>query len=104
MVYAYFRNNLFRQQCRLDADDDSQDAVLELAAESAHDWVIAAIGRSEAEIFELWGRMPAPLVQAMLLIVGHNFAYREAGQAVSITSVPKAVHYLLSPYQKLRCI
>lgn len=104
MRYPYITDALLRQHCRIDADDDTQDAVLALYLKAAHDWVLDACGRTEQEIFETWGEMPAPLIQAMLLMAGHNFAYREAGQVSNLSAPSRAVSYLVAPYSKPKCL
>lgn len=96
----YLTEDEIRQHCRIDAADDTQEAVISIYVRAACDYVITQTGRTEAEIYDVFGEMPAPLVSAMLLVLGDNFAYREAGRPANIERVPRAVAYLIAPYAR----
>lgn len=104
MYNKFIDLSLVRQHCRIDDDDHGQDDVLRLYADAAREWVINATGYSEEELLARWVRMPTPLVQAMLLLAGHFFAYREASVPGSLTPVGRAMHDLIAPYTKLLCV
>ena len=90
-----------RRQVRLDDDDHAEDALLEGYAEAAEEWVFATIERTPEEVEALYGGIPRPLRQSVLLLAAHWFANREAGRAPSAGSVPAGLSFLLMPFKKL---
>ena len=45
-----------------------------------------------------WTSPPIPLQQAMLLLIGDMFAYRNNSSPQSLTQIPTSVRYLIAPY------
>lgn len=92
---------LFKKHVRADdfADDDEYLEHLLDAAEMA---VITATNRSQEELEQMGcGRIPAPIVQAIMLIGAHWYNQRESVSSVQMHAVPDSLQALIKPYRKL---
>lgn len=78
-------------------DDDEYLAGLAQAAQLAVELHIDFSLKSLAE--SNGGELPAPLLQAMLLMIGNMYANREAVSYAAPSEVPLAYNYLISLYQ-----
>lgn len=77
----------------LRVDDDSEDALIELYAESALAW---ALWYCDNPSFTSAESFPASFKAAMLLLIAHSYANREAVVVGTITAeLPMAVSSLL---------
>lgn len=94
--------NLVKVHVRADefADDDE---YLKHLTETAEEFVVGMTNRSLEELYAMSvdGALPKPLVQAVLLCVGHWYNQRESVAAVNMTEVPYTVQALVKPYRKL---
>lgn len=106
--------DIIRQQCRLEPDDTTEDALLETYATAAQRLVQNRTGRTlyatateipkDAETGEPTDEhalvLDDDLTTAMLLLISHWFENREAVVIGTITSeLPMAVDALIKPYQ-----
>lgn len=92
---------LFKKHVRADdfADDDE---YLEHLLDAAEMSVVAATNRSQEELEQMGcGRMPAPLVHAIMLIGAHWYNQRESVSSVQMHAVPDSLQALIKPYRKL---
>ncbi len=77
----------------LRVDDESEDVLIELYAESALAWALWYCDNPKLSVIEAF---PASFKAAMLLLIGHAYANREAVVVGTITAeVPMAVESLL---------
>ena len=91
--------NSIKQHSRIDYD--CEDSVLELYGEAAEDTVLNVLNRSYDDIMEVYGRIPAPIVQASLLLVDTSFTQRSAVSPQQLYAVPYGFDILVKPYMKL---
>ena len=92
---------LFKKHVRADdfADDDLYLKQILNAAEIA---VIIATNRSEEELISMgYGSLPAPLVQAIMMLGAHWYNQRESVSTAQMHGVPDSLQALVKPYRKL---
>lgn len=83
-----------KRQCNVDYDDDNETLLAMGAA--AEDMVIRMTNRPVAELLEAGdGRLPASLVQAVLILAGGFYAKREPDAALA------DVEWLIRPCQTI---
>ena len=90
-----------KAQCRIDLEDHSEDASLLVYGESAEAVVQNMINRQAEEIIEVWGELPPPLRQAMLVIAADGYLHREGSTPSAVDRVPYGVQNMISHYIKL---
>jgi uncharacterized phage protein (predicted DNA packaging) len=81
---------------RLDSDEEAAIIAGLIAAARAH--VEQATGMTLGDE----AMVPAPLRQAMLMLIGHWFNAREAAAEESLEPVPHGVKALIAPFRRLR--
>ncbi|KKY78708.1 phage protein [Enterobacter cloacae] len=100
--------DVVKQHCRIDNDFTGDDALLEIYTGAAARYVQTWTRRTlyEKESSSGYADDPAPILldddvkAAMLLLIGHWYANREAVNIGNITTaVPLAVESLLQPYR-----
>lgn len=93
---------LIRQYVRADDIDGADDALLLSCQEAAEAYVTDATERGAAELLEMGdGELPAPLRQAVLMLVAHWYNQREAVAGVQMQSVPYTIDALVKPFARL---
>ena len=95
--------NLDLVKAHVCADDLTvDDALLRHYTEAAEEWVVNATHRPLEELCEMGvGYFPTPLVQAMLLLIGHWYNQREAAATAQYHEAPYSVQALIKPYRRL---
>lgn len=97
-----------KHQCRLESDDTNEDEQLTLYAKAAQRNIENTIGRmlyqSEDEVPEdvLWFAVleeAEDIKLAMLMLVAHYYANREATTTESLRQIPLGVRELVSPWR-----
>lgn len=85
-------------------DYDCEDALLELYGEAAEMTILNLMGRTYEEVVEKFGTedkpIPAPIIQASLIIVDNSYQYRTAASPQQLYTVPYTVDALIAPYVK----
>lgn len=76
-------------------------ALLELYGESAEYTVMNYLDRTLEEIYETYGRVPAPIVQATLMLVDNSYLHRSPTTVQNIYRVEYSFDALLKPYMSL---
>jgi Phage QLRG family, putative DNA packaging. len=89
-----------KAQCRIEPDFDDENEILELYGESAEDAILEMLERSYEDLYEVYGRIPAPIVHASLLLVAKGYKDRES-DLVQETHDNKTFSFLLKPYMRL---
>ena len=89
-----------KQQLRIEPDFHDEDELLELYGESAEDAIMEVLNRSYEDMYEVYGRIPAPVRQASLMLVASLYKDREK-DLVQETHDNKTFRFLLAPYARL---
>jgi len=79
----------------------AEESLLELYGESAEQTVLNYLERSIEELYELWGCIPAPVMQACLLLVDQSYQFRTPMSTMQLYRVDYSFDALLKPYMKL---
>lgn len=90
-----------KQQCRIEQDFTDEDEVLTDYGEAAEEQVLNDIDRSYDDIIESYGKVPAPLVLASLMLVDQSYRQRSAADTMSWAPVPYAYEHKIKPYIRL---
>ena len=80
-----------KQHLRLEAEDTTEDALLQSKIETAEAWVASYIG---TPIADLGDPVPAPIAEAVRQLAAHSYENREGGDDVPLDTLR-----LLSPYR-----
>lgn len=90
-----------KQQLRIEADFTEEDDLLEMYGESAEEVLLNYLNRSFDDVMEVYGRMPAPLTHAALMLVDTSYQYRSPVSTQSMSLVPYTFDILVKPYMRL---
>ena len=90
-----------KRQLRIEADFTEEDDLLEMYGESAEEVLLNYLNRSYEDVIEVYGRVPAPLVHASLMLVDTSYQYRSPVSAQSMSLVPYTFDILVKPYMRL---
>ena len=82
-------------------DFTEDDLLLNQIGNAAEERVAAHLQHDLADL-EVDGNLPAPVLQAMLLLVGSLYANREAISNVNFMKLPLAYSYLLETYKNYK--
>lgn len=77
---------------------DCEDALLELYARSAEDFVLSYCNTTYEDIIEKYGEIPAPLYEAALLVVNHSYTQRDIVTPQNMSVVPYGFEAKTKPY------
>lgn len=80
---------------------DCEDDMLQLYAESAEDTVLNMLNRSYDDLINAYGEVPAPVVQATLMLVDNSYINRSPVSPQQLYQVPYTIDVLLKPYMIL---
>lgn len=87
-----------KQQCRVDDDDTTQDALMTTYLQAATTKALSYIGHSVESLYDTFGEVPADIIVAVLQLASHMYAYREAITPNNVGDIGAAVERLLNPY------
>ena len=90
-----------KQQCRIEQDFTDEDDVLEEYGESAEETVLNTLNRTYEDIVEVYGKIPAPIRHASLMLVDVSYQHRSPVSGQNMYLVPYTFDLLLKPYMKL---
>ena len=88
-----------KQQLRIDWSEE--DTLLDEYGKAAEDTLLNLLNRSYHDMLESYGEVPAPLVQAAMMLVGESYQHREPSSAQNLSSVPYSFDLLIKPYMRL---
>lgn len=80
---------------------DCEDDLLVLYGEAAEDTVLSIIGWCYEELIEKYGQVPAPIMQASLIMVDTSYTQRSAVSPQNLYAVPYGFDMLVKPYMRL---
>ena len=89
-----------KAQLRIEADFHDEDEWLEDAGETAEEAILELLNRSYTDLYEVYGRIPAPITHASLMLVASAYKDREKELVQQVYSNP-TFSLLLKPYMKL---
>ena len=89
-----------KQQCRIEMDFHDEDESLMDMGEVAEDSILELLNRSYEDLYEVYGRVPAPVRHASLLLVDSLYQFRGKDLAQQTHDNP-SFGILLKPYIKL---
>ena len=89
-----------KQQLRIEQDFHEEDEWLEDAGETAEDAILEVLNRSYEDMYEVYGRVPAPVRHASLMLVASLYKDREK-DLVQEAHANTTFALLLKPYMKL---
>lgn len=89
-----------KQHLLVDASFTGDDDYITALAGAAEQAVEQHLDRPLAVLVDSSGNLPAPVTQAMLLMVGNLYANREPVAMASVAKVPYTLEYLIGLYQK----
>ena len=90
-----------KQQCRIEQDFTEEDSLLEMYGESAEEVLLNHLNRSYEDIMQIYGRIPAPLVHASLMLVDVSYQHRSPVSPQNMSIVPYTFDILVKPYMRL---
>ena len=90
-----------KKQCRIEQDFNDEDELLEMYGESAEETLLNHLNRSYEDLMEVYGRVPAPLVHASLMLVDVSYQYRSPVSSQNMSMVPYTFDILVKPYMRL---
>ena len=100
MKYLTFEQ--IKAQVRLDDEQaELEKDLLEDYGEAAEDTVLNICNRTLEDIFEQYGKVPAPLRRATLMLVDNSYKERSPISPQNMSSVPYAFDLLIKPYIRL---
>lgn len=79
----------------------AEESLITLYAEAAEDTVFNYIERSYDEVMEKWGKIPAALEQAALLLVDNSYQHRSPSSPMNMYRVDYSFDALVKPYMNL---
>ena len=89
-----------KAQLRIEPDFHDEDEWLEDAGETAEDAIMEVLNRSYEDLFEVYGRIPAPVRHCSLMLVSSLYKDREKDLAQEVHNNPTFA-LLLKPYMRL---
>jgi hypothetical protein len=89
-----------KAQLRIDPDFNDEDEWLEDAGEAAEDAILEALNRDYEDLYEVYGRIPAPVRQTSLMLVDSLYQFRGKDATQTLQSNPTFA-LLLKPYMRL---
>ena len=89
-----------KHQLRIEPDFHDEDDILELYGDSTEDAIMEVLNRSYEELYEVYGRIPAPVVHASLMLVAQSYKDREKDLVQQVNANP-TFSLLLKPYMRL---
>lgn len=82
-------------------DFDCEDDLLELYGNAAEDTLLNYVNRTYEEVIEQYGKMPAALMQATLMLVDNSYQHRSPASPQNMYYVLYGFDTLVKPYMKL---
>lgn len=93
-----------KAQLRIEPDFTDEDELLEMYGESAEETLLQYLNRTYEDIMEVYGRIPAPVRHATLMLVDTSYQYRSPVSAQNMSIVPYTFDILVKPYMLLTSV
>ena len=88
-----------KHQLRIDGDSEAE--ILDMYGSSAEETLLNYCNRTMEDIIEEYGKMPAPLIHAALMLVDVSYQFRSPVSTQHLSVVPYTFDILVKPYVKL---
>ena len=82
-------------------EQTAEASLIELYAEAAEDTVLNYIDRTIEDLYEQYGKIPAPIIQAALLLVDNSYQHRSPSSMSNMYRVEYSFDALVKPYMNL---
>ena len=79
-------------------EGNAEDTLLESLGESAEVTVLNLIERTQEDIEEEFGKVPAPIRQAILMYADHLYNHRGIVNPTALYNVPYSIDAMIKPY------
>lgn len=89
-----------KAQCRIELNFHDEDEWLEDTGEAAEDSILELLNRSHEDLYEVYGRIPAPVRRATLMLVDSAYQLRSKDVTQQLNDNPTFA-FLLKPYMRL---
>ena len=89
-----------KAQCRVEQDFHDEDEWFEDTGEAAEDAILELLNRSYTDLYEVYGRIPAPIRQTSLMLVDSLYQFRGKDMTQTLQTNPTFA-LLLKPYMRL---
>lgn len=90
-----------KAQCRIEPDFHDEDEWLTDTGEAEEEAVLNMLGRTYEDLMDTYGRVPAPVMKATLMLVDLSYRYRSPVDSQNMSVVPYTFDYLIKPYIRL---
>ena len=90
-----------KAQCRIELDFHDEDDWLIDTGEADEEAVLNILGRSYENLIETYGRVPAPIVKATLMLVDLSYQHRSPESPQQIYMVQYTFDLMIKPYLRL---
>lgn len=95
----YLTLDFIRAHSRI--DHDCENDLLELYGSSAEEFVLRSLDRSLDDLLDEFGEIPAPIIEATLMIVDNSYKHRSPADPTNMSIVPYGFDSKLLPYMHL---
>ena len=79
-------------------EGNAEDTLLESLGEAAEVTVLNLIERTQEDIEEEFGNVPAPIRQAILMYADHLYNHRGIVNPTALYNVPYSIDAMIKPY------
>lgn len=79
-------------------EGNAEDTLLESLGEAAEVTVLNLIERTKEDIEEEFGKVPAPIRQAILMYADHLYNHRGIVNPTALYNVPYSIDAMIKPY------
>ena len=79
-------------------EGNAEDTLLESLGEAAEVTVLNLIERTQEDIEEEFGKVPAPIRQAILMYADHLYNHRGIVNPTALYNVPYSIDAMIKPY------
>ena len=79
-------------------EGNAEDTLLESLGEAAEVTVLNLIERTQEDIEAEFGKMPAPIRQAILMYADHLYNHRGIVNPTALYNVPYSIDAMIKPY------
>ena len=91
--------SLIKQHSRIEYD--CEDSLLTIYGEAAEETILNLLNRSYEDLKGDAETVPAPIIQASLMLVDHSYQQRSPVSTLNMSSVPYTFDTLIKPYMNL---
>ena len=90
-----------KDQIRMEHDFHLEDGFLEECGEGAEETILSLCNRSYEDLIENYGKVPAQIVRASLLLVAQGYKEHEPTSAQNLSAVGYSFDLMVKPYMVL---